>query len=84
MYRFFTIGYALFLVAAHEFGHSLGLGHSQDLGALMYPMYNYRDVDSFVLPADDVKGIQSLYGKSSFQNTPKQSSWDNICSKFSV
>ncbi|XP_070700186.1 collagenase 3-like [Pempheris klunzingeri] len=55
-------GYVLFMVAAHEFGHSLGLSHSDDPGALMYPVYSYRNPDTFVLPRDDVKGIQSLYG----------------------
>ncbi|XP_041807662.1 collagenase 3a [Chelmon rostratus] len=55
-------GYVLFMVAAHEFGHSLGLSHSDDPGALMYPVYTYRDPDTFVLPRDDVNGIQSLYG----------------------
>ncbi|KAE8288057.1 Collagenase 3 [Larimichthys crocea] len=57
-------GYVLFLVAAHEFGHSLGLSHSDDPGALMYPMYSYRNPDTFVLPRDDVNGIQSLYGSN--------------------
>lgn len=57
-----ALGYVLFMVAAHEFGHSLGLSHSNDPGALMYPTYTYRNPDTFVLPQDDVKGIQSLYG----------------------
>lgn len=50
-------------MAAHEFGHSLGLSHSSDPGALMYPTYSYKDPKTFILPADDVAGIQSLYGK---------------------
>ncbi|XP_034539690.1 collagenase 3-like [Notolabrus celidotus] len=54
-------GFNLFLVAAHEFGHSLGLTHSDDPGALMYPVYIQRNPDTFVLPRDDVNGIQSLY-----------------------
>uniref|UniRef100_A0A3Q1HE89 interstitial collagenase n=2 Tax=Anabas testudineus TaxID=64144 RepID=A0A3Q1HE89_ANATE len=57
-------GNVLFVVAAHEFGHSLGLGHSDDPGALMYPLYSYRNPDTFVLPRDDVNGIQSLYGQN--------------------
>ncbi|CAL1571905.1 unnamed protein product [Knipowitschia caucasica] len=57
-------GYVLFMVAAHEFGHSLGLSHSDDPGALMYPTYTYRNPDTFVLPRDDVVGIQALYGRN--------------------
>ncbi|XP_066475643.1 matrix metalloproteinase-18-like [Tiliqua scincoides] len=51
----------LFLVAAHEFGHSLGLEHSNVRGALMYPTYSYVDPKTFRLPNDDKQRIQRLY-----------------------
>uniref|UniRef100_A0AAY5KXU3 interstitial collagenase n=1 Tax=Esox lucius TaxID=8010 RepID=A0AAY5KXU3_ESOLU len=57
-----TRGYNLFLVAAHEFGHSLGLDHSKDPRALMFPTYSYRNPRTFSLPRDDVNGIQYIYG----------------------
>ncbi|XP_004416046.1 PREDICTED: stromelysin-1 [Odobenus rosmarus divergens] len=58
-----TSGTNLFLVAAHELGHSLGLFHSADPRALMYPVYNrLTDLARFHLSQDDMDGIQSLYG----------------------
>lgn len=49
----------LLTVAAHEIGHNLGLDHSNDRNALMYP--SYSDPHRF-LGQDDVAGVQSLYG----------------------
>ncbi|CAL8266910.1 unnamed protein product [Merluccius merluccius] len=68
-------GNVLFLVAAHEFGHSLGLSHSNDPGALMYPLYSYNNPDTYQLPRDDVIGIQSLYG----QKDPTPPTTPNAC-----
>ncbi|XP_048351404.1 matrix metalloproteinase-18-like isoform X3 [Sphaerodactylus townsendi] len=51
-----------FLVAAHEFGHSLGLEHTNVRGALMYPTYSYVNPTTFRLHDDDRQRIQRLYG----------------------
>uniref|UniRef100_A0AAZ3P1W0 Fibronectin type-II domain-containing protein n=1 Tax=Oncorhynchus tshawytscha TaxID=74940 RepID=A0AAZ3P1W0_ONCTS len=61
-------GYSLFLVAAHEFGHALGLDHSNIRDALMYPMYSY--VEDFSLHEDDVEGIHYLYGPDPIPTIP--------------
>ncbi|MEP3226518.1 MAG: matrixin family metalloprotease [Parasphingorhabdus sp.] len=49
-------------VAAHEFGHAIGLGHSRERNALMFP--SYSGAHRF-LAADDISGCQSLYGPPS-------------------
>lgn len=46
----------------HEFGHSLGLGHSSVKGAIMFPWYQNYDMDKD-LPEDDRIAIQQIYGK---------------------
>ncbi|KAI1303219.1 Matrix metalloproteinase-14 [Halotydeus destructor] len=55
-------------IAIHEIGHSLGLFHSSDQTAVMYPMY--RGVQHRLEP-DDIQGITSLYGSSS-SSKPRQ------------
>jgi len=54
-------GIHLLTVAAHEFGHSLGLSHSNNQAALMAPYYaGYTE--NLELHADDVAGIRAIYG----------------------
>ena len=52
----------LLTVAAHEIGHTLGLAHSSDPDALMFASYSGP---RRFLSADDVAGVQSIYGVGS-------------------
>lgn len=57
---FCRVGTDLLQVAAHEFGHVLGLQHSLEPGAIMSPFYS--DSYPLRLSEDDTRGIQYLYG----------------------
>ncbi|KAK3606463.1 hypothetical protein CHS0354_041409 [Potamilus streckersoni] len=63
-------GLDLYIVAAHEFGHALGLSHSNVPGSLMGAFYVYSP--SLKLHSDDIAGIQHLYGKPSQK---RRSAW---------
>lgn len=53
-------GMDLMTIAAHEFGHSLGLAHSTVAGAIMRATYSGPQR---FLTQDDIAGIQSIYGR---------------------
>ncbi|KAG2459346.1 MMP28 protein, partial [Polypterus senegalus] len=57
-------GRNLFIVTAHEIGHTLGLEHSPVKNALMSPYYKKLGKD-FVLSWDDIMAVQQMYGKPS-------------------
>ncbi|CAN1852693.1 Metalloendoproteinase 2-MMP [Linum perenne] len=50
-------------VAVHEIGHLLGLGHSSEPDAIMFPTISSR-TRKVELAQDDIAGVQQLYGSN--------------------
>ena len=85
-------GVDLLSVAVHEFGHALGLGHSDNKDSLMYPTYAGK---RYNLRSDDINGIEMLYGKRRRRDTAfldsnekkrpnMRSSAPDLCSDFRI
>jgi hypothetical protein len=62
-----TNGFYIEDIAAHEFGHALGLGHSTTPGATMYPSTPPCNTGLRSLDPDDIAGVRSLYPASTIE-----------------
>ncbi len=60
-----TSGIDLQGVACHEFGHALGLGHSNVSGATMWPSISGTGTGQRSISSDDIAGVQAVYGAKS-------------------
>lgn len=56
------------VVLAHEIGHAIGIGHSQDMNALMY--YDASLKTSFSLGQDDIDALAYLYPRNELGGDP--------------
>jgi hypothetical protein len=59
-------GIDIFTLVLHELGHSLGIGHTDIIDAVMYPNYSFATG----LSPDDIAAVQELYGPATVVPLP--------------
>jgi hypothetical protein len=57
-------------IATHEFGHALGLSHSPDNAATMYPRIGLCKTKWRSLAPDDIAGVEALYPVAALPDEP--------------
>ena len=57
-------------IMAHEYGHALGLGHTFN-GPTMQPGGGPGEIQMRSIHADDIAGIQAIYGAANFNTKPQ-------------
>ncbi len=76
-------GYDLDSIITHEAGHFLGLAHSDNHQAVMYPTYNAGATNMRNLTIDDITGVCSIYhpdgNRVVFDNTGNQLTMGDSC-----
>jgi hypothetical protein len=65
-----SAGFYIEDIAAHEFGHALGLGHSTISGTTMYPSTSSCNQSPRSLHNDDIAGVRALYPPQGLPLTP--------------